>query len=194
MAIEITTLIFDPVTGRATGTGFYTHVPILDDNEQECTPEQYEDWESYVLSNDTIVFEPPVIVVPTLDEVKDDHVEGLRLACEAAILGGFASQALGPEHTYPSNFKDQINLMGSVTDSLMPELPSNWQTPFWVCDANDVWTWKMHNAAQIQQAGRDGKAHVVSCQTLLAELTATVLAAETAEAVASIIWPEGAGA
>ena len=139
-------------------------------------------------------FEAPVVVAPTLDVVKAAHVETLRATCEATITGGFSSSALGDAHIYPSDIKAQINLMGSVTDSIMPDLPANWITPFWVCDAAGVWAWKMHNAGQIQQAGRDGKAHVVRCQTLLAELTATVLAAATAEAVASIVWPEGAGA
>lgn len=135
-------------------------------------------------------FEAPAVVAPTLDAVKAAHVEALRAACEATITGGFKSSALGNAHTYPSDIKAQINLMGSVTDSIMPDLPANWTTPFWVCDATGLWSWKLHDAAQIQQAGRDGKAHVVECQTLLAELTATVLAAATAETVASIIWPE----
>ncbi|QSZ56824.1 hypothetical protein [Rhizobium sp. ZX09] len=136
-------------------------------------------------------FEPPVVVPPTLDAVKAARVETLRAACEATIIGGFKSSALGDAHTYPSDIKAQINLMGSVTDSIMPELPADWQTPFWVCDVAGVWSWKMHNAGQIQQAGRDGKAHVVECQTLLGELTASVLAATTAGAVTSIRWPEG---
>ncbi|HAU77758.1 MAG TPA: hypothetical protein DCW88_20210 [Agrobacterium sp.] len=123
--------------------------------------------------------------------VKAARVEVLRLACEATITGGFKSNALGNTHFYPSDIKAQINLMGSVTDSIMPNLPTNWTTPFWVCDEAGVWAWKMHNAGQIQQAGRDGKAHVVRCQTLLGELTVSVLAATTAEAVTTIVWPEG---
>lgn len=136
--------------------------------------------------------EAPMAVAPSLDEVKAAHVEGLRLACEASITGGFTSGALGNAHIYPSDIKAQINLMGSVTDSLVPGLPANWTTPFWVCDVDGVWTWQMHDATQIQQAGRDGKAHVVRCQTLLGELTVSVLAAETTEAVASVVWPEEA--
>jgi len=136
-------------------------------------------------------FEAPAVVAPTLDALKAERVEVLRAACEATITGGFKSNALGSPHAYPSDIKAQINLMGSVTDSIMPDLPANWTTPFWVCDAAGVWAWKMHNAAQIQQAGRDGKAHVVRCQTLLGELTVSVLAATTAEAVTSIVWPEG---
>ncbi len=139
-------------------------------------------------------FEAPVAQAPSLDAIKAAHIEALRAACEATITGGFKSSALGAIHTYPSDIKAQINLMGSVTDSLMPSLPADWQTPFWVCDTDGEWSWKMHDAVQIQQAGRDGKAHVVRCQTLLGELTVSVLTATTTEAVTSIVWPEGGNA
>ncbi|CUX69367.1 MULTISPECIES: hypothetical protein [Agrobacterium] len=129
-----------------------------------------------------------------LDIVKAARVEVLRAACEATITGGFKSSALGAAHTYPSDMKAQINLMGSVTDSFMPNLPPDWQTPFWVCDAANVWSYKAHSAPQIQQAGRDGKALVVRCQAALDELTARVLAAATADAVTEIMWTEGAAA
>ena len=78
--------------------------------------------------------------------------------------------------------------MGSVTDSLMPDLPTGWSTPFWVCDAQGNWKWEAHNASQIQQAGRDGKAAVVAAQTKLGKLTADVEAAKTKKAVEAITW------
>lgn len=133
-------------------------------------------------------FEAPAVVAPTLDAVKAAHVEALRVACEATITGGFKSSALGNAHTYPSDIKAQINLMGSVTDSLMPNLPADWSTPFWVCDDQGNWKWEAHTAAQIQQAGRDGKAAVVAAQTKLGELTAAVEAAKTKKAVEAITW------
>lgn len=129
-----------------------------------------------------------IVASNALEAARQRRVAELSTACERAIIGGFTSSALGQLHTYPSNLKDQLNLMGSVTDSIVPGLPENWQTPFWVRDASDSWSWKMHTAAQIQQAGRDGKKHVVQAQTALANLTALVLAAETQEAVAAIVW------
>ncbi len=128
-----------------------------------------------------------------ISAVKGARIEALRLACEEAITGGFKSSALGAVYAYPSDIKAQINLMGSVTDSIVPGVPSDWSTPFWVCDESGVWGWRMHDAAQIQQAGRDGKAHVVNCQTLLADLTAAVLAAGDAKGVAAIMWPDASG-
>lgn len=132
-----------------------------------------------------------IFTAPTaidISAVKEARIEALRLACEAAITGGFKSSALGEIHTYPSDIKAQINLMGSVTDSLMPDLPADWSTPFWVCDAAGNWKWEAHNASQIQQAGRDGKAAVVAAQTKLGELTAAVEAARTKKAVDAIVW------
>lgn len=114
----------------------------------------------------------------------------LTVICGAKIVGSFLSSALGSEHTYPSDIKDQINLMGSVTDSIMPGLEDDWRTPFWCRDAAGVWGWKMHNASQIQQAGRDGKAHVVNCQTTLAALNAQIASANTVAAVNAIDWPD----
>lgn len=155
-----------------------------------CRPCGMDVREGWVLAGNTL--HAPADIKPSLEEVKDARIAVLRAVCEAAITGGFKSAALGSVHTYPSDLKAQINLMGSVTDSLMPDLPANWQTPFWVCDPVGVWAYKMHSAAQIQQAGRDGKINVITCQAALDNLVVTVLAADTAEAVASVVWPEDA--
>lgn len=152
-----------------------------------CSPEVQVGW---LRSGKKL--EAPAPAVRPLDEIKAVQIEALKVACEAAIVGGFESTALGSAHTYPSDIKAQINLMGSVTDSLMSGPSSDWRTPFWVRDVSGLWGWKMHDARQIQQAGRDGKAHVVDCQTTLATLTATVMAAETSEVVDAIFWPGGA--
>ncbi|MCZ7496255.1 hypothetical protein O8B39_17280 [Agrobacterium rhizogenes] len=146
-----------------------------------CPKQVKEGWE---VSGD--IFLAPVA---NLDAMRQQRLSELSRECEAKIVGGFLSSALGDQHTYPSNIKDQINLMGSVTDSLMPDLPADWATPFWVRDVNGIWSWKMHNVPQIQQAGRDGKTHVVNCQTTLAGLTDLVLSAETSEALSAIQWP-----
>ena len=139
-------------------------------------------------------YHPPETVEPSLDGIKTSRIVLLRQACEASITSGFLSSALGSVHTYPSDMKAQINLMASVTDSLMPGLPSGWQSPFWVCDAEGVWSYKMHTASQIQQAGRDGKANVITCQAALDKLIPQVLAAKTPEAVEAVVWPEGSTA
>lgn len=130
----------------------------------------------------------PAAPEPDLSVVKEHAVERLKAACATAIVGGFESAALGAAHAYPSKETDQINLMGSVTASLLPGLAEGWTTPFWCRDGSGVWAYRDHDAAQIQAAGADGKTHVVECQTLLALLTAEVEGAADAAAVAAITW------
>lgn len=157
--------------------------PDLVKDMVEATSEVRQGWD-YANGN----FDPPSVEPPTLDDIKAERIAILRAACESAIVDGFTSAALGSPHTYPSDIKAQINLMGSVTDSLIPSLPADWKTPFWVCDEAGSWKWEMHNAAQIQQAGRDGKANVVRNQTKLDDLTSAVTDAKTKKAVEAVTW------
>ncbi|ANM05217.1 hypothetical protein AMC78_CH03148 [Rhizobium phaseoli] len=122
--------------------------------------------------------------------LKETQIALLTSACAEAILSGYSSSALGDEHQYPSKVTDQINMMGSVTDSLLPDQPAEWSTPFWCADETGAWAFRAHSAAQIQAAGADGKAHVLICQTKLGQLSAQVMAAASAEAVAAIGWEE----
>ncbi|MFG1466695.1 hypothetical protein V5F77_28150 [Xanthobacter sp. DSM 24535] len=122
--------------------------------------------------------------VPT----KEAIIAALREACAAAILGGFGSAALGAPHTYPSQPTDQVNLLGSVAASLLPDLPADWSTPFWCADEAEVWAYRPHTIGQIQAAGAAGKAHVVACQERLQALSAAVADAASAEAAAAIVW------
>lgn len=122
-------------------------------------------------------------------DAKIAAVERLTASCAAAITAGFTSAALGAAHTYPSKQTDQINLMGSVTDSLLPDLPVDWSTAFWCADADGAWGFRPHSASQIQRAGRDGKAHVLACQYALQQLSAAVMAATSVEAVQALAWP-----
>jgi len=112
----------------------------------------------------------------------------LTAACAAAIVSGYSSSALGDVHSYPNDQIAQINMMGSVTGSLLSGLPADWTTPFWCADRAGIWQMRQHTAAQIQRAGSDGKAHVVACQQRLVALNAAVAAATTPEAVAAVVW------
>jgi hypothetical protein len=115
----------------------------------------------------------------------------LTIACGEQIVGGFQSSALGSAHTYPSKPLDQQNLTASVLASVMPNLPSGWTTPFWCMDSKGVWTTQPHTAAQIQQAGIDGKAAILAAQVKLGTLSAQVMAlpATTTQAeLAAVIW------
>lgn len=127
-------------------------------------------------------------LVEELDLAKSRRIAVLTVSCAAAIVGGYQSSALGEEHTYPSGVTDQINMMGSVTASLLPGLASDWATPFWCEDAAGVWAYRLHSAEQIQLAGADGKAHVVTCQSTLAGLSERVMTAATLADLDDIQW------
>lgn len=125
---------------------------------------------------------------PTLAEAQAAQIASLGAACTSAIRAGFASSALGAAHTYPASDTDQRNLIASVTDSLLPNLPANWTTPFMCADSSGAWAMRPHTAAQIQQAGSDGKAFVLKNLQQNASLSAQVTAAATVAAVQAIVW------
>lgn len=122
-----------------------------------------------------------------LDDAKSQQSTLLDEACRDAILTGFASAALGTIHHYPAKAQDQANLVASVTDSLIPGLATDWTTAFW-CECAGIWNYEPHTAAQIQQAGRDGKAAILAALGKNEYLQRQIQAATSIEAVQVIIW------
>lgn len=132
------------------------------------------------------IYEPPIV------DVRASKLAELTAACSDAIAAGYSSSALGAAHLYPSRLTDQSNMQASVIRSLLPGLATDWTTPFWCADEAGEWARRDHTAAQIQQAGQDGVAHVLAQQDKLALLAADVAAASTAEAIAAIVWTDDA--
>jgi hypothetical protein len=132
-----------------------------------------------------VLVDPPP---PSLEEIKAAQLAALQAACDAEIAAGYASAALGAAHTYPTKANDQLNMSASVVASLLPGLPPDWTTPFWCADAAGAWAMREHTAAQIQQAGSDGKAMIQAAQVKLATLSAQVLAAADAATVQAVVW------
>lgn len=130
----------------------------------------------------------PTLAALTLAQVQAAQIATLAAQAQAAIVGGYSSAALGSAYTYPSTPTDQANMQASVVASLLPNLASGWTTPFWCADGTGAWAMRNHTAAQIQQAGSDGKAMIQAAQVQLATLTAQVQAATTNAAVQAITW------
>ncbi|MEW9586237.1 hypothetical protein [Paraburkholderia sp. DGU8] len=128
--------------------------------------------------------EPP----PDVDGAKASQTALVSAACQAAIVAGFTSSALGAPHTYPAKPTDQQNLNASVVASILPGVAAGWTTPFWCADGSGTWAYVMHTAAQIQQVGQDGKAAILACLTKNQQLAAQIDAATTVEAVHAIVW------
>lgn len=136
--------------------------------------------------------QPHTIPAPTAAQLlavaQAAQISTLSAACQATIVSGFSSSALGVAHTYPAQMSDQQNLSASVLASLLPNLPAGWTTPFWCADGSGVWSYANHTAAQIQQVGRDAKAAIVAAIQKKAGLVAQVNAATSAAAVQAIGW------
>lgn len=123
-----------------------------------------------------------------LDALKALKTIELRGKCQAEIVGGFTSDALGALHTYPSTETDQRNLLGSVLAAILPGLPSDWTTPFWCADADGNWSFTDHTATQIQRVGTDAKAAVVDAQLKLDRLSAALAQADDKDEIYAIVW------
>lgn len=104
----------------------------------------------------------------------------INTACAAAIVGGFASSALGTPHTYDSALEDQLNLIGAV--SLGVDLP------YRCADAVGVKEFRMHTGAQLKQVAADGALVKLTALEKAATLKAQVQAAADAAAVEAVAW------
>lgn len=160
-----------------------TTLSITDAQWQECLA-----MPGWTVANGALVAPPVPTTAQLLAQAQTAQIASLSRACAAAIVAGFTSSALGSAHTYPSGLPDQTNLTANVLGSLLPGLPSTWTTPQLCCDANGVWAYVAHSAAQIQQVGSDGKAAILGYLAKKANLQAEVEAATTISAVQSIVW------
>ena len=177
------------LTPNASGTAFtgsgYTPDGTLPTGAMACTQAQAQNFSAYALSNGAIVSAP---ATQLLAQAQAAQIAIITQACAGAITGGFSSSALGSAHTYPSGLTDQANLAANVVSSLLPGLPSTWTTPQICSDANGVWAYVAHTAAQIQQVGSDGKAAILASLAKKASLQAEIEAATTVAAVQAIVW------
>jgi len=137
-------------------------------------------------------FAPPPPPVPTLDEARRKQSAAVSAACAAAITGGFESEALGNVHVYPSKQTDQTNLTGAVTASIMAAGVPGWSINFWCADADGIWAFVPHTAAQIQGVYADGVAALQAYQARNQALQEQIAAAKTVKAVQAIVWEPGA--
>ena len=130
------------------------------------------------------------LLKPTLQEAKELKILDLYKACRLHILAGFTSSALGTFHSYPLTERDQSNLNGVITESIITAADANWQVPFWCADANDVWDRRIHTHAQIEQVGQAAAAHVRDSQDKLKGLVDKVndVATDTEAKVDAIVW------
>lgn len=126
--------------------------------------------------------------VVEFSRLKTAKKEAISGACRSEIVSGFDSSALGERHHYPAKETDQLNLSGSILDSLLPDLPTDWTTPFWCADTSGLWAFRLHTASQIQQVGHDAKAAILAAMGKNEVLQAQIAAAGSVEELEAIAF------
>ncbi len=154
-------------------------------DQHECTEAQYQDYANQRLVSSKV---QPASEADLLPAAAATRLAAITDACNATILEGFASKALGPEHRYPAKLTDQSNLQASVLASLFPGLAEDWTTPFWCQDAAGSWAYRPHTAAQIQQVGSDGKDAINACIAQKIQLEEQLAKTKTLAEVEAITW------
>ena len=117
---------------------------------------------------------------PPLDVLKTRKAAELGAACQAEIVAGFSSAALGAEHTYDSKLEDQINLVGAAALA--------GPVAYTCTDGAGVKTSRAHTAAEIAQVLADGAALKIGYLARFRDLQAQVMAAPDAAALDLIAW------
>jgi hypothetical protein len=104
----------------------------------------------------------------------------LNAACEAKIISGFDSVALGSSYTYQSDRDDQLNLIGVVASGV--------DQVFKCQDSNGDWDYRPHTIEQLTVVLNDGATRktslIIECSTLKAQAAAATTKAE----LDAIVW------
>lgn len=116
--------------------------------------------------------------VLTLDKIQEKKILELSQACEAEIVSGFTSNALGTTHTYQSDRDDQLNLIGMVTANV---------DDFFKCHDGAGWSYKLHTIAQLKQVLTDGKNTKLASLQRFNSLKEQVLSSTESE-IELIVW------
>lgn len=168
-------LTFDPKTGAVQGSGF-TPDGTLPKNAAPCTAAQAADPKSYAVDPKTKAISG-ISAKAKLVAAQSAKVAELRADCAKAILGGFASSALGDSHTYPSDKESQRNLIGLVAGAGGGK--------FWCADASGAWSYASHTAAQIKQVLKDA---ITAREAMSAQLETLSNEASSASDPSAIKW------
>jgi hypothetical protein len=137
------------------------------------------------------VLAPPALTPAQFATAQAARVAALTAACQAAIVGGFVSEALGAPHTYPSAATDQINMLGRVAQAQIDPATA---LSFWCASSAGVWAKRAHSAAQMIRVGLDAAAWVVANSDRLTGadgaggLVGQVLAATTLAEIEAVTW------
>lgn len=174
-------------------TAFYDSVdsPVPDNIQTmtlDITDEQYKMLQAnpgYTIQNGALT--PPSESM-TLAQAQAAQLAAISAACQAAILKGFVSSALGTPHTYPMDMTSQSNLQAAVIRCGLSNPPPPATIDFMCADVNGVWARRPHTPQQIVAAALDGMNYVQAMLAKNDQYAAQINAATTVANVQAVIW------
>ncbi|AYZ66925.1 hypothetical protein EGY31_27705 [Burkholderia multivorans] len=128
---------------------------------------------------------PPPTAAEQLASAKASTIAALNAACQAAILAGFTSSAIGSATFYPTTDTDQRNLQSSAQAAAWSAGTADWHVSLW-CRHGDAWTYVAHTAQQVQQVNADWVTFRTTSQQRYADAIAQVHEATTIDAMRAI--------
>ncbi|KUZ99235.1 hypothetical protein [Burkholderia ubonensis] len=156
-------------------------IEITDAEWQACISQQGQ-WR---VSSGALAQVPPPTAAEQLASVKASTIAALNAACQATILAGFTSSAIGSATFYPTTDTDQRNLQSSALAAAWNAGAADWHTSLW-CRHGDAWTYVAHTAQQVQQVNADWVTFRTTSQQRYADAIAQVREATTIDAVRAI--------
>lgn len=116
-----------------------------------------------------------------VQSAKEIQIKIVTESCNKAIVSGFTSSALGTIFTYPSNERDQTNLIGAVASG-------NSMVKFWCADDGGVWDLRIHTDTQIRQVLSDAATQRIAYSEELKKLIDQITAATDQIDLTAIVW------
>ena len=140
-----------------------------------------------VVGGQLVVIPVPVMTAEQLlINAKAGKTNEIKAACDAAIIAGINSSALGQAHSYPTGRDDQLNLNGLVTESLLSGSGDAYK--FWCADVNGVWERRVHTKSQIQTVGKAVANHVKEQQEKYEQKLSEIAVASIQTALNAVLW------
>lgn len=123
----------------------------------------------------------------SLEESKAEKIAFLREACQAEILRGFSSSALGSLHHYSGEYENQINLIGLEAKARRSGASFSHKISCTNLETGEK-ARRSHTQTQIFQVFEDGSVYKETQISRLESLMSEVQSATTNDAVDAISW------
>ena len=114
----------------------------------------------------------------TLSFVRKKHISIISNSCQAAILSGFKSNALGSTYSYPSNVTDQININNAVVSG----------GSLWCMNDQSEWSFMQHSPEQASVVQKNMITHIQSKQNRYNDLVNTINTLTSKEDIQKVEW------